>query len=44
MTLLEQYSKRITVAEKVYSDKHEGKTLSNSRKILVAQSLDNVNR
>ena len=44
MTLLEQYSKRITVAEKVYSDKHEGQTLSNSRKLLVAQSLDNVNR
>ena len=44
MTLLEQYAKRITVAEKVYSDRHEGKTLSNSRKLLVAQSLDNVNR
>lgn len=44
MTLLEQYSKRITVAEKVYSDKHDGQALSNSRKLLVAQSLDNVNR
>ena len=44
MTLLEQYSKRMTVADKVYADRHEGQTLSNSRKLLVAQSLDNVNR
>lgn len=44
MNLLEQYSKRIAVAESVYSKKHAGETLSNSKKLLVATSLDNVNR
>ena len=44
MNLLEAYSKRLAVADNVYASKHEGQKLSNSRKLLVATQLDNVNR
>ena len=44
MNLLEAYAKRITVAENVYASKHNGEKLSNSKKLLVATQLDNVNR
>ena len=44
MNLLESYSKRLAVADSVYASKHNGEKLSNSKKILVATQLDNVNR
>lgn len=43
-TLFEAYAKRLDVAEKAYSMKHEGETLDNSRKLTVAKCLQNVNR
>ena len=44
MTLLETYQKRIAVSEGVYAKAHQGEQLSNSKKIMVAQLLDNTNK
>lgn len=41
--LLEAYSKRIKVAESVYSKSHAGEEMSNVRKITLAKCLQNVN-
>lgn len=43
-TLLEQYKTRVTLAEKYYAEKHQGKKLDNYKKLMVAKCLDNVNR
>ena len=42
--LLEAYSKRIRVAEQVYSKSHEGQSMDNNRKLAVAQCLRNVDK
>lgn len=41
--LLEAYSKRIKIAESVYSKTHEGDKMDNMRKICVARCMANVN-
>lgn len=40
--LLEAYKARLAVADKVFSNKNNGSTMDNSRKILVAQMLKNT--
>lgn len=41
--LLEAYKGRLAVADKVYSESHNGEKLSNAKKLLVANCLKNVN-
>lgn len=43
-TLLEAYAKKLDVAEKVYANTHEGRTMSYSNKVATAVLLNNVNR
>lgn len=43
-TLLEAYSKKLDVAEQVYSNTHEGRKMSYNTKITTAVMLNNVNR
>ena len=43
-SLLETYSKRIALAESVYSGNHNGAKLSDQRKLVTAVCLNNVNR
>lgn len=43
-TLLENYSKRLAIAESVYKNAHEGAALSNDKKMATAMLLNNVNR
>lgn len=40
--LLEKYSKKIQLAESVYSATHNGEKMDQIRKITVAKCLDNV--
>lgn len=44
MNLLETYAKRLEVAEKVYSSKNLGESLSKFKKIATAKMLENTNR
>lgn len=44
MNLLEQYSKRISLAEKYYAQNHDGKHMDDARKILVAKTIDNTSK
>ena len=41
--LLEAYSKRIKIAESVYSKSHNGEKMDNTRKLCLAKCLQNVN-
>lgn len=43
MTLLEKYSKRLTVAESVYKQSNSGAELSQEKKLFVARMLENTN-
>lgn len=43
MNLLEAYSKRLSVAESVYSNSHAGAKMDQHRKIVTAQMLKNLN-
>lgn len=43
MNLLEAYSKRLSVAESVYSNSHAGAKMGQHRKIVTAQMLKNLN-
>ena len=38
-TLLEQYKNRMSLAEKYYAEKHNGKKLDNYKKLMVAKCL-----
>lgn len=42
--LVEAYKQRLTVANEAYAAEHEGKTLSESKQVLVATMLNNVNK
>lgn len=42
--LLEAYSKRLIVADKVYASEHNGAILTESKKITLATLLNNVNK
>lgn len=42
-TLLEKYSKRLSISEGVYRKAHNGEAMDNTRKVLVAKCLDNIN-
>jgi len=42
MTLLEQYKGRIAVSEKYYSQKNNGAHLTNDKKMILAQCLQNT--
>lgn len=44
MNLLEAYSKRLQIAEKVYANSHNGAKLDNMRKIATAKCLQNVDK
>lgn len=44
MNLLEQYSKRISLAEKYYAQNHNGQHMDDARKILVAKTIDNTSK
>lgn len=43
-TLLEQYKTRISIAESVYAKGNLGGTMDNSRKLVLAKSLDNISK
>lgn len=43
-TLLEKYSKRLSIAEKVYKNTHNGQSLDRNRMITTAQCLENVSK
>ena len=43
-TLLEAYAKKLSVAEQVYSNTHEGRNMSYGNKVATAVLLNNVNR
>lgn len=42
--LLETYSKRLTIAEKVHQNAHGGEGLSSTKKLAIATLLDNTNK
>ena len=42
MNILEAYSKKLAVAEKVYANEHGNKALSESKKIAIARVLANT--
>lgn len=42
--LLEKYSKKVALAESVYSATHNGEKMDQIRKITVAKCLDNTNK
>lgn len=42
MNLLESYKGRLAVSEKYYAAQNEGSKLSNAKKMLVAQCLNNT--
>lgn len=44
MTLTEKYAKRIKIAESVYSGSHQGQVMDSNRKLMVATTLNNVNK
>ena len=41
--LIEAYSKRIKLAESVYSQAHGGEKMDNNRKLALARCLNNIN-
>lgn len=43
-SLLEAYAKKLSVAERVYSNTHDGRKMSSNSKITTALLLNNVNR
>lgn len=43
-TLLEKYSNRLALSEKVYADKNGGKRMDGYKKLLVAKVLENTNK
>lgn len=43
-TLLEKYSNRLALSEKVYAEKNSGKRMDGYKKLLVAKVLENTNR
>ena len=42
--LLEAYKNRLAVSESIYSKQHNGEKLSNSKKLVTARCLENINR
>ena len=42
--LLEKYSKKIQLAESVYAKAHNGEKMDAMKKMVVAKTLDNVNK
>lgn len=40
MNLLEAYSKRLTLADKIHAKSHQGEHLTESKKILIAKCLE----
>lgn len=44
MNLLEAYSKRLTLADKIHAKAHQGEHLTESKKILIAKCLENTQR
>lgn len=42
--LLEKYSKKIRLAESVYAKAHNGEKMDAMKKMVVAKTLDNVNK
>ena len=44
MNLLEKYSKRLAVSEKVYAKENSGRKMDNHRALVVATCMDNVSR
>ena len=44
MNLLEAYKGRLSVADKIYSKTHQGEKLSESKKLMIASCLRNVNK
>lgn len=42
MNILEAYSKKLAVAEKVYANEHGNRALSESKKIAIARVLANT--
>lgn len=43
-SLLENYAKRIKVAESVYANEHNGEAMSKAKKLTLATVLNNTNR
>lgn len=43
-TLLEKYSKRLAVADKIHARENSGRKMDNHKALVVATCLDNVNR
>ena len=44
MNLLEAYSKRLNLADKVHAKSHQGQHLTESKKVLIAKCLENTQR
>ena len=44
MNLLESYKGRLAVSESYYAKSHAGEKLSNTKKLVVAKLLENVNK
>lgn len=42
--LLETYAKRLSVSDSVYKKAHNGQSLDNTKKLMVAACIDNVSR
>ena len=42
--LLEAYAKRLNISEQVYGKAHQGATMDNHRKLVVAKVLENTNK
>lgn len=42
--LLENYAKRLSIAESVYAERNNGKKLSDTKKIALATILDNTSK
>ena len=42
--LMEAYKKRLAVAESVYAKSHNGEQMSNTRKLVTAVTLQNLNK
>ena len=44
VSLVEAYKNRLTIAESVYKKEHEGKSLSESKKLIIAKVLNTTNK
>lgn len=44
MNLLEAYSKRLAAADKVHAREHNGQTMTESKKLVIAKCLANTNK